>query len=215
MTRPTESPAILAANAPPRARATNYPAELAHQVAGRDKRPLGDLFGLKAFGVNLTRLAPGAQSAFFHRHTRQDEFLYVLEGEPTLITEEGEFSLRPGMCAGFAAGGSRPPPRQPIGEGGSLPGDGGSASGRRGGLSARLSPGRDGAGRELAFHPQGRVSVLSVRRGLQGGRGLGVPFHGEALGIHSISRAVSGPTPSSAALSGRRPFPGESGVRRP
>lgn len=105
MTSPTRFPAILAAEVPPRARATNYPAELAQRVAGREKRPLGDLFSLKAFGVNLTRLAPGAQSAFFHRHTRQDEFLYVLEGEPTLITEEGEVSLRPGMCAGFAAGG--------------------------------------------------------------------------------------------------------------
>ena len=76
-TRPT---AIVAADTPPRARATGYPADLAARVAGRDKRPLGDRFGLSTFGVNLTRLAPGAWSALHHRHGRQDEFIYVLEG---------------------------------------------------------------------------------------------------------------------------------------
>ncbi len=105
MTDRTTPPAVDAASAPPRARPTNYPAALAQKVAGREKRPLGDRFGLKAFGVNLTRLAPGSQSAFRHRHTRQEEFLYVLEGEPTLVTDEGEMRLRPGMCAGFTPAG--------------------------------------------------------------------------------------------------------------
>jgi len=99
------APAVEAATAPPRARQTNYPEPFASRVAGRLKRPLGDLFGLKNFGVNLTRLAPGGQSALFHRHSAQDEFLYVLEGEPTLVTDSGEELLRPGMCAGFPAGG--------------------------------------------------------------------------------------------------------------
>ena len=106
MTDPTTPPAIDATAVPPRARATNYPAEFAQRVAGREKRALGNFFGLKAFGVNLTRLAPGAQSALRHRHTRQDEFLYVLEGDPTLVTDAGEMALRPGMCAGFPAGGT-------------------------------------------------------------------------------------------------------------
>jgi uncharacterized cupin superfamily protein len=73
-------------------------------AAGRDKRPLGDLFGLTNFGVNLTTLAPGAYSALRHAHTKQDEFVYVLEGEPTLITDAGETLLKPGMCVGFKAG---------------------------------------------------------------------------------------------------------------
>jgi uncharacterized cupin superfamily protein len=55
--------------------------------------------------VNLTRLAPGGESALLHRHSRQDEFVYVLEGEPTLVTDKDEVALRPGMCAGFAAAG--------------------------------------------------------------------------------------------------------------
>jgi uncharacterized cupin superfamily protein len=76
------------------------------RMAGREKRPLGDLFGLKAFGVNLTRLRPGAQSALHHRHNRQDEFIYILDGEPTLVTDHGEAVLRPGLCAGFAADGT-------------------------------------------------------------------------------------------------------------
>lgn len=97
--------AIAAADASPRASQSNYPEPLRAQVAGRDKRPLGDVFGLKNFGVNLTRLHPSAQSALLHRHSRQDEFIYVLEGSPTLVTDKGETTLAPGMCAGFPAGG--------------------------------------------------------------------------------------------------------------
>jgi uncharacterized cupin superfamily protein len=98
--------AIKAADAPLRARATGYPADLAARVAGREKRPLGDMFGLSTFGVNLTRLALGAWSALHHGHSKQDEFIYVAAGTPTLVTDAGETQLAPGMCAGFVAGGS-------------------------------------------------------------------------------------------------------------
>lgn len=97
--------ALEAAAVPARAKRTNYPPDLASRVAGRDKRVLGELFGLTVFGVNLTSLAPGAQSSLHHRHSRQDEFVYVVEGEPTLVADQEEITLRPGMCAGFAAGG--------------------------------------------------------------------------------------------------------------
>src|SRR5262249_35775107 len=70
----------------------------------RRKQPLGDLFGLRNFGVNLTTLLPGGESALLHRHSKQDEFIYVLAGHPTLGTDQGESTLSPGMCAGFAAG---------------------------------------------------------------------------------------------------------------
>lgn len=73
-------------------------------MAGRDKRPLGDLFGLTRFGVNLTRLAPGAMSALKHAHALQDEFVYVLEGRPTLHLGDERVELAPGMCAGFRHG---------------------------------------------------------------------------------------------------------------
>jgi uncharacterized cupin superfamily protein len=73
-------------------------------MKGREKRALGDIFGLSNFGVNLTRLAPGAQSALRHAHTKQDELIYVLQGHPTLVTDAGETVLEPGMCAGFKAG---------------------------------------------------------------------------------------------------------------
>jgi uncharacterized cupin superfamily protein len=55
--------------------------------------------------VNLTTIHPGGESALLHRHSRQDEFIYVLQGEPTLVTDEGELKLSPGMCAGFPAQG--------------------------------------------------------------------------------------------------------------
>ncbi len=95
--------AIVAREALPRTKPTNYPEPFASRMAGRDKRPLGDLFGLTHFGVNLTRLAPGSVSALLHAHSHQDEFVYVLEGCPTLVTEAGEMLLRPGMCTGFKA----------------------------------------------------------------------------------------------------------------
>jgi uncharacterized cupin superfamily protein len=96
--------AIKASEAPPRAKSSNYPEPFFSRMARREKRPLGDLFGLTNFGVNLTRLAPGGESALRHAHSRQDEFIYVLEGKPTLITDAGETPLEPGMCAGFKAG---------------------------------------------------------------------------------------------------------------
>ena len=96
--------AILASDAPVRTRPSNYPEPFASRMAGRQKRPLGDLFGLQNFGVNLTRLAPNAVSSLRHAHTRQDEFIYVLQGCPTLHTDEGRTELSPGMCAGFKAG---------------------------------------------------------------------------------------------------------------
>jgi uncharacterized cupin superfamily protein len=96
--------AIVAAEAPPRERASNYPEPFAARMAGRVKRPLGDLFGLANFGVNLTTLQPGAVSSLRHAHSRQDELVYILKGEPTLVTNDGETVLSPGMAAGFKAG---------------------------------------------------------------------------------------------------------------
>jgi uncharacterized cupin superfamily protein len=97
--------AVRAAETPARTKPSNYPEPFRSMVAGRVKRPLGDLFGLKNFGVNLTLLQPGAISALLHRHSRQDEFVYVLEGTATLVTDRGEVDLAPGMCAGFPAAG--------------------------------------------------------------------------------------------------------------
>jgi uncharacterized cupin superfamily protein len=102
--KPASPKAIRALEAPPRAKASNYPEPFASRMKGREKRPLGELFGLTNFGVNLTRLAPGAVSSLRHAHTRQDEFVYILEGYPTLVTNAGETRLAPGMCAGFRAG---------------------------------------------------------------------------------------------------------------
>lgn len=83
---------------------TILPAPLASRVAGRTKRKLGDHFGLTNFGVNLTQLAPGSASALLHRHSRQDEFIYVLQGKPTLRLNDEEHLLNPGDCMGFKAG---------------------------------------------------------------------------------------------------------------
>lgn len=94
----------MAANVPARSKPSVYPQPFASRMAGREKRQLGELFGLTNFGVNLTRLAPKAVSALRHAHTKQDEFIYILQGQPTLHTDEGQTRLSPGMCSGFKAG---------------------------------------------------------------------------------------------------------------
>lgn len=96
--------AVVAADVPPRSKPSVYPEPFATRMSGRTKSQLGEIFGLANFGVNLTRLAPNSVSALRHAHTRQDEFVYILQGHPTLHTDEGHSKLSPGMCAGFKAG---------------------------------------------------------------------------------------------------------------
>jgi uncharacterized cupin superfamily protein len=104
MTKPCHPVAVVAADVAPRQTPSNYPEPFASRMAGREKRALGALFGLDNFGVNLTQLAPGAVSALRHAHSRQDEFVYVLQGHPVLRTDAGDTPLAPGLCAGFKAG---------------------------------------------------------------------------------------------------------------
>jgi len=96
--------AVEATQVAPRTKHSNYPEPFASRMAGREKRALGDVFGLSNFGVNLTKLLPGAVSALRHAHSRQDEFIYILQGHPVLITDAGETQLSPGMCSGIKAG---------------------------------------------------------------------------------------------------------------
>src|SRR3989304_7021921 len=85
-------------------KASVYPAEFQQAVRGRERSGLGDVARLSQFGVNLTRLKPGAASALRHWHEREDEFVYILEGEVVLIEDGGETLLRAGEAAGFKAG---------------------------------------------------------------------------------------------------------------
>lgn len=101
---PTNPLALVALDAAPRTKPSNYPEPFRSMVTGRVKRPLGDLFGLSNFGVNITTLPPGTISALRHAHTRQDEFVYVVSGCLVLHTDEGRTELSAGMCAGFKAG---------------------------------------------------------------------------------------------------------------
>lgn len=100
-----KSPAVvIAAEVPARSKPSAYPEPFASRMSGRTKSQLGEIFGLTNFGVNLTRLAPHAVSALRHAHSKQDEFVYILQGNPTLHTDEGRSTLGPGICAGFKAG---------------------------------------------------------------------------------------------------------------
>lgn len=82
-------PAAIHAKDVPARTGTSYPPPYAAAMAGRAKRALGDIFGLNQFGVNLTELAPGAASSERHWHEREDEFIFVISGEVTLIDDDG------------------------------------------------------------------------------------------------------------------------------
>ncbi len=83
---------------------SSYPKQYREQVEGRNKRALGDALGLTHYGVNLVELEPGAWSSQRHWHSAEDEFVYVVSGEITLITDGGRQVLGAGMVAGFPAG---------------------------------------------------------------------------------------------------------------
>jgi len=83
---------------------SSYPQAFKQATEGREKYVLGDVVGLTQFGVNLTRLKPGAASSHRHWHENEDELVFVLEGEIVLIEDTGETVLRPGDAAGFKAG---------------------------------------------------------------------------------------------------------------
>jgi len=85
-------------------RGSGYPEPFRSRMGDRGKRRLGDACGLTRFGVNLVTLGPGGQSALRHGHSLEDEFVYMLAGEVTLVTDVGEQRLTAGMCAGYPAG---------------------------------------------------------------------------------------------------------------
>ena len=98
-----KSPALDPETVPVKA-GTDYPEPFRAAVVARERRALGDALGLKNFGVNLTRLPPGCASAQRHWHSKQDEFVFIVEGELVLVTDSGEQVLRAGQVAGFPAG---------------------------------------------------------------------------------------------------------------
>lgn len=83
---------------------TLYPPPFDEPCLSRERKRLGDVAGLTQFGVNLLRLPAGAWSAQRHWHTSEDEFIYVLSGEVTLVMDDGPEILRAGDAAGFKAG---------------------------------------------------------------------------------------------------------------
>ena len=95
-------PKIDIGKLPPDTR-TNYPAPFDRVVVGRERKRLGNAAGLDQFGVNLTTLKPGAASALRHWHEREDELIYMLEGEVVLVEDDGETVLKAGDAAGFKA----------------------------------------------------------------------------------------------------------------
>lgn len=100
---PLTPPALDPASVPPRS-SSGYPEPFRSRVLPREKRALGQALGLTKIGVNLTTLLPGKESSMRHFHTREDEFVFVVEGEVILRSDEGEQVLTAGMCAGFPAG---------------------------------------------------------------------------------------------------------------
>lgn len=103
MSQELSAPAMDPASVTPRT-GSSYPREFREQVMARSKRALGEVLGLTHFGVNLVELQPGTWSSQRHWHSAEDEFVYVVSGEVTLVTEAGRQILSAGMVAGFPAG---------------------------------------------------------------------------------------------------------------
>ena len=98
-----KKPALDPSTVTPR-NSSGYPEPFRSRVLPREKRALGDALGLTRIGVNLTTLPPGKESAMRHYHTREDELVFVVEGEVVLVSNDGEQVLTAGMAAGFPAG---------------------------------------------------------------------------------------------------------------
>ncbi|MCW5804803.1 MAG: cupin domain-containing protein [Deltaproteobacteria bacterium] len=100
---PLEKPALDPSTVAPRS-TSGYPEPFRSRVLPREKRALGDALGLTKIGVNLTTLMPGKESSMRHHHTREDELIFVVEGEVVLVTDGGEQTLVAGTCCAFPAG---------------------------------------------------------------------------------------------------------------
>jgi uncharacterized cupin superfamily protein len=103
MAEPRRPAAIDPTTLPPRT-GSGYPEPYRSRCLPREKRAIGDAFGLTTIGCNLTTLPPGKESAMRHWHTREDELIVVIEGEVVLVTDAGEERLTAGMAAGFPKG---------------------------------------------------------------------------------------------------------------
>jgi uncharacterized cupin superfamily protein len=99
-----KSPAVIDTNTVEKRRSSGYPEVHKKEVMGCARARLGDLFDLTQFGVNMVTLEPGSWSSHRHWHDKEDEFIYVVEGEVTLVDNTGPHLLKRGMCAGFKAG---------------------------------------------------------------------------------------------------------------
>lgn len=88
----------------PEHRGSGYPAPFHLPAGERVRQRLGDAGGLTQFGVNLLHLPPDCWSSQRHWHSAEDEFVWVLSGEVTLITDRGEEILRAGNCSAFPKG---------------------------------------------------------------------------------------------------------------
>jgi uncharacterized cupin superfamily protein len=99
----SKTPSAIKATDAPKREGTGYPKPYNEPCMKRSKAILGDVFGLDQFGVNLVTMPPGTWSAQRHWHEKEDEFIYVMEGNITLSDDDGDHILSPGMCAGFKA----------------------------------------------------------------------------------------------------------------
>jgi uncharacterized cupin superfamily protein len=83
---------------------SSYPRPFDAPCIGQSCQRLARYAGLTLFGVNLTVIEQGAWSSQRHWHSHEDEFVWVLDGELTLVTDTGEEILRAGDCAAFTRG---------------------------------------------------------------------------------------------------------------
>ena len=65
--------------------------------------PFGRAFGLTKLGIHHERLPPGRRTSFPHAESAEEEFVYVIEGEPNVWLDGYLHRLKPGDAVGFPA----------------------------------------------------------------------------------------------------------------
>lgn len=95
---------VIPRNSVPEQTGCRYPAPFDEPCRARRWRALAMAGGLTQFGVHLMTLPPGVWSSQRHWHEKEDEFVMVLEGELTLVTDAGETVMHAGDSAAFRAG---------------------------------------------------------------------------------------------------------------
>ncbi|MBC7712188.1 MAG: cupin domain-containing protein [Rhizobacter sp.] len=66
--------------------------------------PIGKKLGLKKIGIHIETLPPGRRTSWPHAESAEEEFAYVIEGNPDVWIDGNIHALKPGDFVAFPSG---------------------------------------------------------------------------------------------------------------